>query len=306
MTVPMEHVGKHLDHVEYKLLKSSDLTNHYFLVIPKIFFRLKRQYFYRNWYLARCQQKGKTEHLLYTCDIPRCRLGVIRPPFLTWQRPWVTLKGVGHSSIGSSNRMEEYLRNAIDWQSCQSVTTHSIQLLLKVVTYMQICTHILTYTYIQMHINIHTYKYVHTCIYNYIHINTYMDTNAHICTIHPNIYTNTHIIKFIQICMYRHIQICTYTYIHNTIMYIGDYAIILLFFVCDSIINNQTPALTTTTIEKSQTLLSVPWCRVTLSVLPSPDNAWISVIRMESEGAKRYCTEEKEPGILCSLVLEVV
>lgn len=109
-----------------------------------------------------------------------------------------------------------------------------------------------------MHINIHTYKYVHACIYNYIHINTYMDTNAHTCTIHPNIYTNTHIIKFIQICMYRHIQICTYTYIHNTIMYIGDYAIILLFFVCDSIINNQTPALTTTTIEKSQTLLSVP------------------------------------------------
>lgn len=38
MTVPMEHVGKHLDHVEYKLLKSSDLTNHYFLVIPNFFF----------------------------------------------------------------------------------------------------------------------------------------------------------------------------------------------------------------------------------------------------------------------------
>lgn len=30
MTVPMEHVGKQLGRVDYKLIKSSDLTNHFF------------------------------------------------------------------------------------------------------------------------------------------------------------------------------------------------------------------------------------------------------------------------------------
>lgn len=35
MIVSVEHVGKQLGPVEYKLTKSSDLTNHYFLVTPK-------------------------------------------------------------------------------------------------------------------------------------------------------------------------------------------------------------------------------------------------------------------------------
>lgn len=85
-----------------------------------------------------------------------------------------------------------------------------------------------------------------------------MDTNAHTCTqIHTCIHTYLNSYKYVCIDTYKYVHTCIYTQYNNVHTLLLNYSGFFLC-VCDSIINNQTPALTTTTIEKSQTLLSVP------------------------------------------------